>query len=174
MDTLDKDRLDFLIRSLTQAKKFGFSSLSSPVEILLEAGTDLLLVLSNNFERGRKSLPLNAEIGFSQDFQDALGNPKQFRIQRKNPVWLDPQIAQYLRKMASFLVAVKNRQSLPKALKASGLAVERLNTNSKKLNLSATVNLKQKRADFRLKQSKIRSYYRRQDNRNKRDDSIDL
>ena len=167
MNTLDKDRLDFLIRSLTQARKYGFSSLSSPVEILLEAGTDLMLILSDKFDKGAKSLPLNKEIGFSQFSQDALGNPKQFVIQKKNPMFQDQEASKYLKKLASFLVALKNRQSFSKALRLAELTVERPSTSQSKLGLETTLNLKEKRAEFRLNLQKQRAYYRRQRNKNR-------
>lgn len=165
MNTLDKDRLDFLIRSLTEAKKYGFSSLSSPMEILFESGTDLLLVLAQNLEQGKQALPLNPELKFSEFQQDSLGNPKQIKIQKLNPIYFDPEAAKYLRQIASLLVALKNRQSLPNALKASGLVVERQSTKKAELELSATASLKEKNATLFLKMKKQNAYYRRQRNK---------
>lgn len=88
--TLDEDRLRDLISSLEIARSFGFSSSSSPVDALLEAGIDLALLLKKAFmadSRGRKLSPgikfLISEEDMKNDPDlgyDYLHNPKQVSI----------------------------------------------------------------------------------------------
>jgi hypothetical protein len=156
-----EDRMKDLLQVLEIANKMGYSSTSSPMEYLLEAGIDICLLIANEFEIGKMPLRKTPELIFSQKSLDPLGNPKQIRIHKKDPVWLDPEVANFFRTLASFFVEIKNRRSLPTALKSAGLAVvSTLQKPSSKTEVRQKT-LKQKRADFAAKQQKVRAYHRR-------------
>jgi len=110
LTTLDKDRLDELIKALQSAQQMGFSSLSSPVDALLETGIDLFLILSSLFTEGAQERIKNPEIKFSRTQVDSLNNPKQIRLRKTQKEFWDPQLSKMFRKLASFLVLVKNRK----------------------------------------------------------------
>jgi len=115
--TLDKERLDDLIKVLETARDLGFNSLSSPVSILLEAGIDVMLLLRKSFIEGTfKAKPgVNPSLIFSETEQDALGNPKQIRITHKDDkfAW-DPELSEIFTQLTSFLVLVKNQDPTAK------------------------------------------------------------
>jgi hypothetical protein len=161
MNTLERDRLDGLIETLQLAKKFGFSSLSSPIEPLFEAAIDMFILLSTLLKEGSPSLQRNPEIKFL-DVPDALGNPKSVKIHKVLPDFQDQEASEYLMKLASLMVALKRRLSLPKALKASGLAVDRptqTQNNSEKAiqNKSGVPNSKRKNSAYYRRQRKIKN-----------------
>jgi hypothetical protein len=106
MDTLDKNRLDSLVEAFSSAKKLGFESLSSPVEILLEAAIDLGLLLEKAFKEGRLGQKANPSIKFL-DVSDDLGNPKQITLHKKRRIWFEPRIAEFFKQFAAFCVLVK-------------------------------------------------------------------
>lgn len=159
---LDADKLRGLISTLQLAQKLGYSSTSSPVEYLFDASIDILILLSMELKEGKMPIRKTPELKFSERYQDVLGNPKQIRIERKDPLWFDPEVAKYLRKLASLMVVLKRRQSLPTALKSAGLAVGSLLTFSPVKRQKMTINLKEKRTLVVAKQHKQRAYYRRQ------------
>jgi hypothetical protein len=108
--TLDKDRLDDLIKVLSSAKTLGFESLSSPVDVLLEAGIDVMLLLKNSFKEGSRGRQNNPSLKFSEKEQDALGNPKQIRIKKPPNVFWSPQLAEIFDKLATFLALIKRNE----------------------------------------------------------------
>lgn len=158
MDPLDRNSLESLIEALSKAKKYGFESLSSPVEVLLEAEIDLLLLLSKFLKEGKESLHENPELRFSRDFVDSLGNPKQIRIHNVKPIWFDPETADFLKQLASFFVAIKSRLSFGEAVTASALKVVRPISAQKELKRPQRINKKalhRKNTNFQ--------YYKRQE-----------
>jgi hypothetical protein len=159
---LEVETLKSLIETLQMAQKYGFSSTSSPIEPLLEAGTDLMLLLGKLFAQGRAPLRKNPELRFLEKYSDPLGNPKQITLYKRGPAYWDPESAKFLRKIATFLVALKRRQSFSEALKSSELTVVVGSKTSEKKSQKPTLNLKEKRLEFRKKQQ---AYYRRQSKR---------
>ena len=118
MNTLDKDRLSSLIKTLELAKKIGFSSLSSPIEMLLEIQVDLALLLSGLYKAGTQGRLDNKSIRFSEFERDELGNPLQISFRNPRKVYWDPDLADYYRKLARFVVETKNGVSFRKAYMA--------------------------------------------------------
>lgn len=109
MTTLDRDKLKVLIEVLQLAKKFGFESLSSPIDLLLEAGIDLCLLLSKTFYEGGLERASNPSLIFDEGHVDALNNPRQIRLSKKRKVFWDPELSEIFKQFASFLVRVKHQ-----------------------------------------------------------------
>ena len=171
MNTLDKERLDQLIEFLQHASAAGFSSISSPLEILLESGTDICLVLSKILKEGRKSIYLNPKVIFPQGRIDSLGNPLSVKVSEIRPAWKDLEASEFLKKLALYMVGLKNRRSHAGALTAAALGVGRLDQHPQSVKaFELTIDLKQKRLQVRNKQRNQRAYFRRQ--RNKESTSI--
>ena len=105
---LEEDQLESLIQTLKLAQQVGFSSSSSPIGYLLEAGTDIALRISGLLNEGTKNPRNNPEVKFNYRVSDALGNPKSFKVHSAPKVFWDPQLSEYFRKLASFFVKVKN------------------------------------------------------------------
>jgi hypothetical protein len=168
--TLDLDKLQGLIETLQLAKKLGFSSMSSPIEYLLEAAIDISLLLSSCMREGKMPLQDNPSLKFSERFQDELGNPKQIRFQKRKPIWWDLEAAEFLRNLASFFVVLKRRRSVPEALKSSGLLVastqkpqEEIPEKTQKLKRTPPQPSAQllKTRERRSKENSRKAYYRR-------------
>lgn len=107
MNTLDRNKMKILIESLQLADKVGFESLSSPVVPLLEAGTDVCLLLASAYDAGAKlQHRTNPEIRFL-DSSDSLGNPKQITLWKKDQFVWAPQLSSFFRKLASLFVWIK-------------------------------------------------------------------
>jgi hypothetical protein len=164
MNALDKDQLEQLLTAVKLAKSLGFESLSSPVVPLLEAGTDVCLLLSSAFERGAKVQErLNPKVKFDYSKSDALGNPKSFKVFPPNKDFWAPQLAEFFRKLASIFVMIK--QKAPKILdliskikEIFGLesAPEKTEAKTKKLATGAKRSLKEKRAAYFRRQRRKR------------------
>jgi hypothetical protein len=163
--SLDLDKLGELISILQKAKYYGYSSKSSPVEYLLEAAIDISLLLANSFAEGRESIRVNPEIRFSEKHSDALGNPKQISFAKKKPIWIDPEAAKFLRKLASFFVVLKRRRSLSEALTSSELVVAS-KSDFRKRNPNPTQKTKVRtlayKSKLKAKRTSRMAYYRRQ------------
>lgn len=157
MNTLDKDRLQDLIEYLQLASKTGFSSLSSPIEFLLETATDLCLIISSQLKEGMMTRQNNPEIKFSEFQSDDLGNPKQISIRKTSKFIWDPETASFVKKLASFFVLIKKGKILHDSLIESGV--------SSSLSLRKEQEQKEKKHKKSSSQ-KNSAYYRRQ--RNKR------
>jgi hypothetical protein len=108
MNTLEEDRLKDLIQTLQLAQQVGFSSSSSPIGWLLEAGTDICLQISTLLKEGTKEKKNNPEVKFNYRVSDPLGNPKSFKVYTAPKVFWNPQLSEYFKKLASFFVKVKN------------------------------------------------------------------
>jgi len=120
--SLDKDRLDLWIETLTRAKTVGFSTLSSPVEPLLEVMVDLSLQLKNLLQEGTVTWETrsNKSLKFSEFEVDALSNPKVIRSEKqRNTAW-DPSISFYFKELAETLIRLKTDHKLPKDLYSKG------------------------------------------------------
>lgn len=117
---LDSSNLRELIRILQIADKhgFGLSQLSSPIDILLNAIIDMILLLKTQLSVGSKFRKNNPGMIFSDKISDALGNPKQILFRKKERLLWDPQASDILLSLASALVLVKNGKSLRKAFMA--------------------------------------------------------
>jgi hypothetical protein len=163
MNTLDKDRIEFLIDTLIQAKNLGFSSLSSPMELLFEAAVDLCLLLSTHLKEGKKAIYTLPEISFSRDKVDALGNPLQISVSTLKPEWRDQEASEYIKKLASLFVLLKRRHSLPDSLKESGLADVRPTQQEKPVMVLNTERAQQKKK--KMAERRRSSYHRRQRNK---------
>jgi hypothetical protein len=109
LTTLDEKKLDSLLEAVKLAKQFGFNSSSSPVEFLLEAGIDLMLLLAKHLKVPSKGIKQNPIILFKDDEQDSLGNPKQITINKRSKSISDPSAADICKKLASWFVMIKNQ-----------------------------------------------------------------
>lgn len=111
---------------LNQAIQYGYdlsfdekSSLTfSPVEILLDALIDILLIIWRYYQYGTEGLKKNQGLGFSPKYQDALGNPKQFRINFPKEYFWDPKAQEIFLNLASTFVKIKNKESIKNAFMA--------------------------------------------------------
>lgn len=107
MSTLDEDSLKSLIEALKIARLHGFSSISSPIESLLEAATDICLLLRSSFLEGQRAIKTNPRLK-ELDVSDALGNPKMVKIFKRRSTWWSPELSEIFKKLATFFVMVKN------------------------------------------------------------------
>lgn len=129
---LNEDALDSLIETLKLAKQVGYTSSSSPIGFLLEAGTDICLQLSSLFKEGTKEAKKNPEVKFNYEVSDSLGNPKSFKVQEDPKTYWDPQLSEKFKQLASFFVLVKKDQ--PKALEfMSGVKEDSKKTTSNEM-----------------------------------------
>jgi hypothetical protein len=103
----EESSIDSLIETLKLAKQVGFSSSSSPIGFLLEAGTDVCLQISSLLEKGTRARRNNPEVKFNYKVSDPLGNPKSFKIYQDPKTFWDPALAKVFRELASFFVLVK-------------------------------------------------------------------
>lgn len=119
---LDKDLLDSWIEILQRAKTVGFSTLSSPVEPLLEVMVDLSLQLKNLLQEGRVTWEArsNKSLKFSQFQVDALANPKVIRSEKQRHSAWDPSISTFFEETAKILIALKTKHQLPEHLYCKG------------------------------------------------------
>lgn len=116
---LDKETIDRLIAALKVAKSAGFESLSSPVDLVLDACIDFSLELSDLLDQGAQERQANPSLKFLEKAKaDALGNTRSVRIFKSRQWYYDPEAAEFIRNFASFLVAIKNREPYIKAFMA--------------------------------------------------------
>lgn len=104
-DWLERKSEDFdlMIELLQAAKNTAFSFHSSPVNIMSEIATDLLLKLSQAYEEGvPKRERLNPTIIFDYRFPDPLGNASSFKRESKSPEAWDPDLSYLCRRLAIF------------------------------------------------------------------------
>jgi len=122
MDVLDKDQLERWIQVLTEAKEIGFSSLSSPIEPLLEVMIDLCLQLKQLLQEGRTTWETrsNKTLKFSKFQVDSLSNPKVITSEKQRHVAWDPSISFFFKELAETLVRLKASHKLPKDLYSNG------------------------------------------------------
>jgi hypothetical protein len=110
--TLDRDRLTFIISLLEKAKRFGFSSRSSPIDILLETFVDLCLLLRDSFKEGAPERAKNVGLKFLETQQDVLGNPKQIKVFTPSKWYWSPEASKIFESLASFGVLVKKQKPI--------------------------------------------------------------
>lgn len=161
MDTLDRESLKNVILILQEAEKYGFSSISSPIEVLLETLVDLLLGLASNLEAGQLERKTNKFLKFDDFSQNELGNPRQIRW-NKTRVWLeDPVFAETLREIASLLISWQSNHISSTEISSSVTKMTIDPVKPPKIrrpNRQIKQNVKQKMA---LKKAKNANYYRR-------------
>jgi hypothetical protein len=107
----DLEQLNFLLSVLNESKALNFS-LSGTGISSIRAATDLIIdlltKLSQLFKEGSSlSEQVNPEIGFSEWHQDALGNPKQFRIAQSRKQYWNESLGKELMDLACRFVALK-------------------------------------------------------------------
>lgn len=118
--------LENFLSLIRQAINYGYdvsfdesSSIDfSPVEVLLDALIDILLITWRYYQFGSQGLRKNQGLGFSERYQDVLGNPKQFRINFPRTYFWDPNAQEIFLKLASTFVKVKNKESIRDAFMA--------------------------------------------------------
>lgn len=117
-DILDVNQIDLWIEMLSEAKKFGFSFTSSPVELLLELMVDLALKLRTQFKEGSTTWEArrNEGLKFSETQVDALNNPKVLKIRYVQKQAWDPQLSLFFEKLAETLIKVKHSKKLEEDL----------------------------------------------------------
>lgn len=165
MNTLDEPKLEEYIRILQQAKKFGFSGPSSPVELMLDTATDLLLLIGASFEEGRYDKRKNKEyIPNKWDVSDALGNRKIILKTPQRNLYFDPKAAEFVKKIAGVLIGLKNRLPLDKALRACHVDLTFLHSAKLRQKLEKDKASKRKR----LYKTKTSSEYHRRQRQRKR------
>lgn len=120
------DQVQEFVHLLNEAVKYGYdisfdekSWFSfSPVDILLDSLIDILLVMRKLFDFGSQGPKKNIGLGFSDKYQDVLGNPKQFRISHPRDYYWDPNASEYLMQLASTFVLIKNKDTFKNAFMA--------------------------------------------------------
>jgi hypothetical protein len=159
----DFEQLKELIEVLKMAQKYGFSSKSSPIDLLLEAFIDLSLMLGKLFKEGAKARRNNPGLKFL-DMSDELGNPKQLKVFTPSKLYWDPWTSEIFKSLASFGVLVKRlkpgKASFMEAF--SGLSF----TIPPKALSPPEKHRLEKKSQFELKQAR-RAYYRRQSRKSK-------
>ena len=104
---LEEDSIESLIHTLQLAKTLGYSSSSSPIGYLLEAGTDVCLQIAALLKKGTQDRKNNPEVKFNYRVSDSLGNPKSFKVVTPSKTFWDPQLSKYFTQLASFFIKVK-------------------------------------------------------------------
>ena len=120
------DKVTEFVALLKEAVKYGFEISFdensyfdfSPVDILLDSMIDILLIMRKLFDLGSTGPRKNQGIGFSDRFQDVLGNPKQFRINFARDYFWDPEAYEFLMQLASVFISVKRHKTFRKAFMA--------------------------------------------------------
>lgn len=110
-----------LIEKLKSSIQYGFTTGFSPIDVLLEAGIDLLLLINNilrealeqaELPRGRR---INPGLIFSNREQDVLGNPKMIKIFFESKYFIpSPEIVDDFNVMIQYLIALKQSGLRPK------------------------------------------------------------
>jgi hypothetical protein len=154
MNTLDREKLDSLLESVTLAKKLGFESLSSPVEPLLEAAIDVCLLLEKSFKEGKLSQKTNPSIK-ELDESDDLGNAKMIKLFKKRKIFFDPRVADIIKQFTAFFVLLKKSSEeaisfMETVFRTRFLPPRKtLETEQKSQKLQKSVNKIQKAAYYR-------------------------
>jgi hypothetical protein len=107
-----ENELEAIIQALKLAQFAGFSSQSSPVVPLLEAGIDLSLALRRAFlEEDRLfEAKANPEIKFlDNEKADSLGNTKSVKVFKPRKFRHEPEAAKIFTQLALFFVLTKTR-----------------------------------------------------------------
>lgn len=103
---------------ISEAVQYGYSVFLdgtldfSPAEILLDSAVDIFLLLRRLFQEGAKGQRLNTGLGFSEEFQDVLGNPKQFKIITPSKYYWDPTGMEYFTRLAECFIRIKDQKSI--------------------------------------------------------------
>lgn len=166
MNALDKSSLEERLKLLRLALKFGFESdLSSPMELMLDTTTDLLLLIATSFEEGKLDQRKNKVfVPNKRDVSDALGNRRIISKTPQRNLYFDPEAAKFLKKLAGVLIGLKNRLPLDKALIAYHVDLTFLHSAKLRQKLEKDKASKQKK----LYKSKVSSEYHRRQRQRKR------
>jgi hypothetical protein len=154
MDFLDENRIDAWIRIFQEAKQFGFSFPSSPIEPLLEVMVDLSLQLSNLLQEGMRTWEhrSNKTLKFSETQVDALANPKVITSEKRRNLAWDPLIAHFFKELSQTLVRLKQSHQLPKDLYSYGSRCAESNRQKHSAKLKPSVYHFYRRTRGRKKQ----------------------
>ena len=152
---LEEESLKELIRILQEARKYGFSSPSSAIELYFEVAIDLNLRIQSLLREGVLGVKNNKQIRFLDFAQDALGNPLQISWRKASKFYWDPIAVGILNNYSSFLLDLKNQKPISSYLEKKQIQV--------KSKIPTKVGIS-KRKQKQLYQSKIKTgnYYRRQ------------
>ena len=132
----NKDTLKQTIETLQMALQAGYSLKSSPVGFLCEAAADLSLRIARALKEGSSDPRNNPELRFL-DESDALGNPKQVRIETPPNKFWDPQLAEVCSKLAGFFIKIKKQEN-PLAFMAKEIPNLSPSVKSEELDESST------------------------------------
>lgn len=152
---LDKDLLDSWIEILQRAKTIGFSTLSSPVEPLLEVMVDLSLQLKNVLQEGTVTWEArsNKTLKFSEFQVDALSNPKVIRSEKQRTHAWSPSISLYFEELAKTLIRLKTTHLLPEDLYSKGKPAAGSDRQEQQIKNLTTVHHFRRRTRLRKKKN---------------------
>jgi hypothetical protein len=161
MSLTDFEQMKELLNILQKAVQYGFSTKSSPIDILLEALTDLSLILKRLFFEGSKGQRKNLGLKFSSRYSDELGNPKQFKVFSPSKLYWDPWTSKFFKSLASFSVLVKQgKNGKDSFMESFG---DFLLTLHPKADYSSVKEPQKTKKDLRKRSIQAtRAYYRRQ------------
>lgn len=130
LPTLDREALAKLRDILSEAIKAGFGTRSSPVELIMELTTDLLLQLANFFQAGGQFRQLNKELVELKE-PDVLGNPQLvWRGAAPLKAVVDIEKASYFMKLAQLLVSLKRNPNKPLSVMLKDLGLPETGGNA--------------------------------------------
>lgn len=112
---LDPEKLTELISLLKSIQSTGYSLGSSPADILLDILIDITWLLSRIYGEGARGQSLNEGVGFSDIFQDVLGNPKQFKIHFESKLYWDPKVSIFMKELTQAFVLLKKGKTFQKS-----------------------------------------------------------
>jgi hypothetical protein len=95
------------------SEKFALSF--SPMDILLDCTIDIILLMRKMFDFGASAQRNTAGIGFSDRYQDVLGNPKQFKITTPSKYYWDPKAADIFMQLAQTFIEIKRQKPVKKS-----------------------------------------------------------
>lgn len=155
-DTLEQDKIQGIREALRFAEQLGFSSNSSPVDILLQALIDLSLLLAKSFKDldKIKRQRLTPSLEWDYDRSDSLGNPVSYKKKILPKPIGDPLSESFFIGLAAFGVRFRNGSLTTKSF-ADSFANFISTPKGAKTN-----NRKNKIAETKTKQSSL-AYFRR-------------
>lgn len=167
-DPLDRSSIRGLIEALELLEDFGFSGRSSPIDVYLDALTDVSLSVLTELRKDpseRAYTRFNRGLAFDEDILDELANPlqkviitqeeKNFRTKIRN-LHEDALAQAFFIDLVAFIGRIRRGDSVTKAFAASFTEF----SNSTSLQQRPSDNDKKKTASLRRKT--IDAYYWRQ------------
>jgi hypothetical protein len=112
------EKLGSALRAIQEAYSLGFSFSSSPIDLLLETGIDLSLILAEAYRVGQTERQTNPEVKFDYGKSDPLGNPLSRKVFKTRRVLEDQAAAKFFKQLARLLVLLKRREPFDKAFMA--------------------------------------------------------